>query len=256
MLTPRLRLGVAIAATALLTACSAPTQKSVPTAGKGLLMQPVYLYDTQPNCSSPCAQLQISSLSFPEQRALSQLVEQKLAHMFSELNEGLTPAATNLNEVIDIFWEHADESSNLLLSTSLFYANPDFTVLKSEVGQYFGGGAHGSSNIQLTNWDNANSQVLQLEDLIETGQLPAFYQLQEQAYEAWLPTQEQAREDEKGYKEMWPFTPSTNIGLGNYGLITQYNSYEIAPYSAGQPTTFIPYSELKGILKPRYFPAP
>jgi len=37
-------------------------------------------------------------------------------------------------------------------------------------------------------------------------------------------------------------------------MVIKYDSYQIAPYSAGQPELLIPYEALKGILRPEYLP--
>jgi len=54
---------------------------------------------------------------------------------------------------------------------------------------------------------------------------------------------------------MWPFQPAQNIALTDQGLLVKYNPYEVAPYSFGQPELLLPYSELRGILRPDYLPA-
>jgi hypothetical protein len=44
------------------------------------------------------------------------------------------------------------------------------------------------------------------------------------------------------------------VALTDTGIVVKYQPYEIAPYSSGQPELLIPYSELKGILRPEYLP--
>ena len=54
---------------------------------------------------------------------------------------------------------------------------------------------------------------------------------------------------------MWPFQENDNYALTRDGMVIKYPAYSIAPYAQGEPEISIPYSELRGILKPELLPA-
>lgn len=264
MPTPLLRLALVIGAAALLAAC-ATSGSGLPAFGshsgdhataleKGVLLQPLHAQGSQPGCEGECARLHVNSLVFPRNEKLTQFTEQKLVHMFSDLNEDLAPLASNLEEVIATYWNHAGKHDYLMLSTELMYATKEITVLKFSIRQYFRGGAHGTSVIQLVNWDNTANRPIPLDELLNDNQLPALTQLQSQAHQDWLETQASALQDKDEHLKMWPFQPTDNVGLTDVGIISQYNEYEIAPYVFGQPSLLIPYIELDNVLKTRYLP--
>jgi len=80
--------------------------------------------------------------------------------------------------------------------------------------------------------------------------MPAFEQALKKQHALWLKSNPQAIENPVAYNKLWPFIPTDNAALLADGLALTYDPYTIAPYSFGRPTIMIPYSELKGILRP------
>ncbi|BFM01967.1 hypothetical protein Psyaliredsea_06140 [Psychrobacter alimentarius] len=56
------------------------------------------------------------------------------------------------------------------------------------------------------------------------------------------------------YEKNWPFTLSDNVTLTDKGIDILYQPYAIGPYASGMPTLSIPYSQLNGVIKPRFIP--
>lgn len=55
----------------------------------------------------------------------------------------------------------------------------------------------------------------------------------------------------KGYLlEKDEFHLNTNFSISKLGLILRFNEYEIGPYVFGAPEVFIPYSDLRYLIKP------
>ena len=57
----------------------------------------------------------------------------------------------------------------------------------------------------------------------------------------------------------WNFQPghfelTTNFAVLPGGLLFQFNPYQLVPYSMGMPTVFIPYHEIRDLLKPGVLP--
>jgi hypothetical protein len=97
--------------------------------------------------------------------------------------------------------------------------------------------------------------VLSLDQVLLPGKRPAYVEALRAAHRRWLSGNPDARHDPAAYDRLWPFQPSSNFAFTDDGLVVKYDSYQIAPYSAGQPELRIPYTELAGILKPEYLPS-
>ncbi|MEL6561513.1 MAG: DUF3298 domain-containing protein [Bacteroidota bacterium] len=117
--------------------------------------------------------------------------------------------------------------------------------------EYYTGGAHSNSNIVYKVINTKTNKVLGLKDLISnkkvlTATAEKLFRKQKN-----LPADKNLLEE--GYFfENGKFTINDNIGLNQNGLIIYFNNYEIAPYSMGPSAVFIPFYEIKDILKIKY----
>ena len=116
------------------------------------------------------------------------------------------------------------------------------------------GGAHGSSAQQYYNFDIKTQKLVTLDQIIEPKQRGALDKKAHDAFKVWV-TDAKLADNVAEYEQAWKFKLSNNYYLGREGLILQYAEYEIGPYVVGLPRLTIPYDQLKGILKPQYFPA-
>lgn len=116
------------------------------------------------------------------------------------------------------------------------------------------GGAHGSSAQTYFNFDLVSKKQVSLNQIIEANQKAKFEKLAHDAFKAWVIDSKLA-DNVNEYEQAWKFQLSDNFYLGKQGLILQYGEYDIGPYVVGLPRLTISYDQLKGILKPQYFPA-
>lgn len=56
------------------------------------------------------------------------------------------------------------------------------------------------------------------------------------------------------FQEDWPFVETTHIALLSKQAILKYDANTLAPYAMGEPQLFIPYEQLRDIIKPIYSP--
>lgn len=257
--TWRLHVSV-IALTALLAACASPqsTISLIPdktvdiTSKDGLFTQPLVFKKTKPGCKGQCPSIQVDSLIFPGNRALTQFVDQQLASMTQF--DGTYQASPTVDAFIQTYWEQAGPRDEVVLAAKTRYRNQALTIIELTAWQYLTGAAHGMGEVRFINWDNQRNQALAFDQIVPANKVGAFVHELQLAHEAWLDTQESAQEDREAYLRLWPFQPSDNIALTDAGLVVKYNSYEIAPYSSGQPELLIPYPRLKSVLAPAYLP--
>lgn len=230
-----------------------PTQTDAVTSQDGLFVQPVKFERTKPDCRGDCPRLSVDSVVFPGVQRLTDLVDHALA-MMTGVGEQRVPPYATIAEFEQYFWKTAGPRDEVMLAAKARYRNRYLTVIELNSGQYFTGAAHGITTTQFLNWDNANGRVLDIDDIFEPGGWERFVALLEQAHRKWVNSTPEARDDPEAWLRLWPFQPTTNIALVDSGVVAKYGSYEIAPYSSGQPELRVPYSQLTGILKPQYLP--
>ena len=113
------------------------------------------------------------------------------------------------------------------------------------------GGAHGLPYREYLVFDTQTKRQVTLDDMLLPKQKPRFEKLAHEAYRQWVKTM---TDDVASYESSWPFSLSDNVTLDTKGMTLLYQPYDIAPYASGMPELHIPYSQLKGVVKPRYLP--
>ena len=117
--------------------------------------------------------------------------------------------------------------------------------------EYYTGGAHSNSNITYKIIDTKTNKVLGINDLISNKNVLTTTAEKLFRKQKNLPSDKNLQEE--GYFfENGKFSVNDNIGLNQNGLIIYFNSYEIAPYAMGPSAVFIPFYEIKDILKIKY----
>lgn len=230
-----------------------PTQTDAVTSQDGLFVQPVKWSRTKKGCKGDCPKMSVDSLVFPGVPKLTELVDHALAMMTGTGDERLPPYST-IAEFETYFWKTAGSRDVVMLAAKTRYRNRYLTVIELNSGQYFTGAAHGLTATQFLNWDNTAGSVLGMDQILVAGAYPRFVQALERAHARWKANNPDVQDDPATWQRLWPFQATNNIALTDTGVVAKYDSYEIAPYSSGQPELHIPYTELAGILRPEYLP--
>lgn len=220
----------------------------------GLFAQSVKWQRSKPGCQGECPTLEVDTLVFAGQPELTRLVDHALAMMTGINEEGPLPY-DDIAGFEDYYWKVAGSRDAVNLVARLRYRSKFITVLELNSGQYFTGAAHGMHATQFLNWDNARRELIPLDRVLAADGRPAFDAALRRAHQQWVSRQPDAQADSETWNRLWPFQASDNYAFTDQGIVVKYNSYEIAPYSYGQPELLIPYSELEGILKVDYLPA-
>jgi hypothetical protein len=256
------RFALAAVAASTLAACAGgpaanisliPTATGEQTSKQGLFTQPLKWKHVKPGCKGDCPTLELDSIVFPGMPRLTELVDHALATMTGIGDSGPPPYMT-VAEYEDFFWKTAAPRDSTLLAAKARYRNQNITVVQLTTWQYLTGAAHGISATQFLNWDNAAKTVLGLDNVLEPGQRDAYVAALKMAHDRWLADNAEARADPGAYSRLWPFQPSDNFAFSDQGLVVKYDSYQLAPYSSGQPELVIPYSDLAGVLRPEFLP--
>ena len=258
-----LRTTLIVGAVGMLAACASgpspnisliPVETADQTSKEGLFTQEVKWERKKPGCEGECPTLKVDSIVFPGIPRLTELVDHALATMTGIGNNEPPPYVT-IAEYQDYFWKTAAQRDSALLAAKTRYRNKHLTVVELNTWQYLTGGAHGMSATQFLNWDNTTGKVLGLANVLEPGKHPAYVAALKNVHNQWLANNPDVQQDPATYHRIWPFQESDNFAFTDQGLVIKYDSYEIAPYSSGQPELLIPYSALHGILRPEFIPA-
>jgi len=250
--------------TAMLAACASGPRDNITlipadqiaqeSSKEGLFTQPLKYKHSKPDCKGECPQIEVDSLVFPGVPILTELVDHALAVMTGTSTDHPQPYDT-IRQYEEYFWQTAAPRDSTMFSAKARYRNQHLTVIELNTWQYFTGAAHGISATQFLNWDNNSGKVLGMTDILQPGAHDRYEQALRAAHGRWLASNPDAQRDRAAYDRLWPFQPSDNFALTDTGLVVKYDSYQLAPYSHGQPELTIPYSELQGILKPEFMPA-
>lgn len=223
------------------------------TSREGLFAQTVKWKRSKPDCKGECPSLEVNTLVFAGYPELTELVDHALA-MMTGINDHGRPPYDDIASFEDYYWQVAGSRDSVLLAAKLRYRSKYLTVIELDSWQYLTGAAHGIGATQFLNWDNARQAIVPLDHILTAGGRSGYEAALKRAHARWLEKQPDAQADPQGWNRLWPFQPNDNFAFTDQGLVVKYDTYQLAPYSHGQPELEIPYSELEGILKVDYMP--
>ncbi|OZI74757.1 RsiV family protein [Bordetella genomosp. 12] len=246
---------------ALLAACSSapPANISLPAGGApqatgsanigDVKTQHIEWKGVKPGCTGECPAIEIDSVAFPDIPKLTQAVDHILASL-TGVDSKLRGQYNNLTEYTQYFWRNAQGRDNTFFKANVKDVAQGVIAVELHTNQYFTGAAHGIPATLYLNWEIAGGHLLRLDDLLIPGRRPAYVKVLQQAHRKWLAGNEDAKRDPAAYDKMWPFQETDNVAVTRDGLVVKYDAYSIAPYSHGEPELLLPWSELRGVVKP------
>ncbi len=137
----------------------------------------------------------------------------------------------------------------LNLENKIKFTNDSLLSYAVEFSNYTGG-AHGSYNVVFTNIDLNNLTTVSEEDIF----IPNYQKPLAEIIIRRLMKQNEVDKPEDllniGFFNIEEIFPNNNFWINEEGLNYVFNQYEIAPYVMGAIEVFIPFEDLKDILKP------
>lgn len=208
---------------------------------------------TKPGCKgSECPILNFKRLTFTGYDRFNSFLDQTLLSL-ALVESNRDKAFRDLTELELYFFKTANPRDEISLASSVKYRSEDVVVVQLDSFIYTGG-AHGISTTQYLNWLPKTDKLLTLEAMLVPGKVSAYEEALKKQHALWLKKNPLAKDDPIAYDKLWPFVPNDNVALLENGLGVTYDHYVLAPYSFGKPTIYIPYRELKGILRPELLP--
>lgn len=148
-----------------------------------------------------------------------------------------------------------EEKPDTVVNESLNYAedrgmqviaNADGLVSLGFHAYNYSGGAHGNYGTQLMTYDIKNKKVVTLNDLFKSNYKTALNAALLRSARRYLGIK--PNESLEGHLFAKP-EPNDNFMVNKKGILFNYTPYEIASFAQGEIQLFVPFEELKTILK-------
>lgn len=201
----------------------------------------------------------VATISYPEftgQPALNDTIQHRLALVFASPDVKFT----NLQGMVqNYFAEYADFKKGYGKGKEMFYelqssakvVDQDSALISIEYDAYtYRGGAHGGSFTGFINWNPKTQKQITLNDILKPGYKDSLNKTAERIFrkdEKLTDTSSLARDY---FFDKAKFALNNNYLITPLGIRFMYNQYEIKPYAAGQTELFIPYTDIRMLVKP------
>lgn len=117
---------------------------------------------------------------------------------------------------------------------------------------YYTGGAHGMYTTRVATYDLRQKRVLTLDDVLLPGYKKAVSQALAQSVRVKYSLPASSPLTAVLFENR--IAPNDNFGLTPKGIFFVYAPYEIAPYSEGELTLFVPFDNIQAYLRPEWLP--
>ena len=191
----------------------------------------------------------------PNFEKFNQTARSLINRKISEFKKEMAPPASEPTP--DVANVPSDESigSDINIGYEVVLARDDLISIEFIVSSYFAGTAHPNSSSAVVNFDLKNGKSLRLADLF----LPGSKYLQTLATHCVQALEKEAKEQGSNgmLDDPW-IERGAAPDLKNYnswtiskkGIEITFDPYQVAAYAAGPQHVSVPYSALKGIVKP------
>ena len=147
--------------------------------------------------------------------------------------------------------ELADMKSKLILANSITYHDDHIITMQKELYTYSAGAAHGLHGVGNYTIDRKSKDVISEGDLFIDGYEAELSKVLQRALLKSLGRKNaQEVEKEDGFS-ITDLPSNDNFRLDAKGMTYTYNPYEIAPYAMGVIEFFVPYEEVRHLLRPQ-----
>jgi hypothetical protein len=201
-----------------------------------------------------CSMADISYPVFSKQTQLTDTVTRRMLRLFdADPDKDFETQAKNFVASYDAWIKKMKKKpeSPFKLNEYARVLRQDSDIITIEIGgSSFGGSKHPVSLVKFINWDTKAGKDINLSDILVSGYKNKLDAIAEKIFrkqENLKDTSSLARDYFfKGAK----FSLNDNYLISPVGLRFLYNVYEIKPFAAGTTDVYIPYGEIKDLLKP------
>ncbi len=172
--------------------------------------------------------------------------------IFSDLDD-------RADSFIEDYKQEVEKDSGLYNDYKPVFENNEFTsisfnsdnILSLEIIEYvFTGGAHGNSSFTLSSFNLETGEQIKLDDIFSGDYKSELDKVGEKIFrEHYQADSTQSLYDQGFFGFENGFTLNDNFDLYKSGIKFQFNPYEAGAYVLGAPEVFIPYSEIRNIIR-------
>lgn len=171
---------------------------------------------------------------------------------YSDLNE-------RINSFIDSYKNDIEADSEIFKDYKPIYENSEFTsiafnsdnILSLEISEYiFTGGAHGNSSFSLVSFNLETGEQIKLDDIFYGDYESRLNEAGEEIFREEFQADSAQSLYEQGFFGFENgFALNDNFDIYKGGIKFQFNPYEAGAYAIGAPEVFIPWSEIRDIIR-------
>jgi hypothetical protein len=209
-----------------------------------------------------------SELSYPVMIDFpDQTVQQKINSFITDFyvngsmqgDNGYADINDRMESFIDDYRNDIEADSELFKDYKPIYEDNQFTsiaynsdsIISLEISEYiFTGGAHGNSSFALFSFNLVNGEQITLDDIFKGNYKPELNKVGERIFrEHYQADSSQSLYDQGFFGFENGFALNENFDLYKGGIKFQFNPYEAGAYVLGAPEVFIPWSEIRDIIR-------
>lgn len=134
-------------------------------------------------------------------------------------------------------------------SLRIFFNSDDILCMEG-FGYVFEGGAHGNYYYDYNNFDLKTGERITYKDILSENYMDELTKAGEKIFREFFKADANKSLAEQGWFGFEEgFFVNDNFAICKGGLLIRYNPYEAGAYAIGAPSIFIPYKEIKNIIK-------
>ncbi|MEO3408560.1 DUF3298 domain-containing protein [Mucilaginibacter sp. CAU 1740] len=204
---------------------------------------------------SGCTVVKIVYPVFDSAKTLNDTIISKLTMMFAMDGKADSSLETMTKNFLKSYTDFKKTDPRTVmfftLEDSVKVLRQDTSLITLQVKGYtYTGGAHGGSFTGFVNWDTKAGKNLTLEDIFIAGYQDKLTIIAEKIFRKDEKLSETASLKDNYFFKDDKFALNTNFSVTPLGIKFLYNQYEIKPYAAGITELFIPYAQIKSLLRP------
>lgn len=147
--------------------------------------------------------------------------------------------------------ELADMKSELSLSNSITYYDDYIITMQKDLYTYSAGAAHGLHGVGNYTINRKSKDVISEGDLFIDGYEAELNKVLQRALLKSLGRKNAEEVEKEDGFSITDLSGNDNFRLDAKGMTYTYNPYEIAPYAMGVIEFFVPYEEVRHLLRPQ-----
>ncbi|MBF1316602.1 MAG: DUF3298 domain-containing protein [Porphyromonadaceae bacterium] len=147
--------------------------------------------------------------------------------------------------------ELEDMKSEMTISNYITYHDDHIITMQKDVYNYSAGAAHGLPGTGNYTFDRKSKDVISEGDLFIDGYGPELNKILQRALIKEFGRKSAQEMESKDGIYAADLTSNDNFRLDDKGMTYTYNPYEIAPFAIGIIEIFIPYEEVRQLLRPQ-----